>query len=235
MEPSETPPAFVFRHTEISIAAEKVWLDGLLSHAPDARGLVVFLDSGAGRLRDPLTRLLPAVFEGARYASMSVDLLTRHEEMRDPDAHFNVPLMHHRLVAALEWIEHQPQLHRLPLAVVAAGTATAAAIRAASQRPDRILCLVCIAGRPDLAGAGPLSRIQCPTRFIVGADDPAAEHHHRPAFKLLGGPSDWVGLAGRGAALHSSDALRELSAAVLEWLRERLPASIPLPPADDEP
>ena len=71
--------------------------------------------------------------------------------------------------------------------------------------------------------------------FIVGADDPAAEHHHRPAFKLLGGPSDWVGLAGRGAALHSSDALRELSAAVLEWLRERLPASTPLPPADDEP
>ena len=37
MEP-ENPPAFVFRPTEISIAAEKVWLDGLLSHAPDARG-----------------------------------------------------------------------------------------------------------------------------------------------------------------------------------------------------
>ena len=189
-------------------------------------------DSGAGRLRDPLTRLLPAVFEGARYASMSVDLLTRHEEMRDPDAHFNVPLMHHRLIAA-------PRVDRTP-----AATALASARRRRRRHGDCSRNPRCVAAprphpvpglysrAPRLAGAGPLSRIQCPTCFIVGADDPAAEHHHRPP-SLFRRPERLVGC---GAAqrcilpMHCANSPRRCSNGFASDYM-----SIPLPPADDEP
>ena len=234
MHSTNERPAFVFRHTEISIAAERVWLDGLLSHAPDARGLIVLVDNGAGRLHDPLRRSLPKAFESARYACMSLDLLTRHEENRDPDARYNVPQMHHRLVAALEWARHQPQLHDLPTAIVAGGTTAAAAIRAAAEQPDRVLSLICLAGRPDLAGAGPLSRVQCPTRFIVGADDPDREHHTLPAFKLLSCLSSWVALSGEAGELRSIGAINAVAGPCLEWIENQLPASIPVPPSDDE-
>lgn len=234
MQTSEQPSGFVFRRTELSIAAERVWLDGLLSHAPDARGLVVFLDNGAGRLHDPLQRLLTSAFEAARYAWIGIDLLTRYEENRDPDACFNVPQMHHRLLSALDWIQHQPQLHVLPLAIVAAGTTTAAAIRAAAERPDRVLTLACLAGRPDLAGAGPLSRVQCPTRFIVGADDPGRDHHHLPAFRLLSCPTDWAELPGLSDDLHSAQAIKTLAPVCLEWIGSQLPRTIPPQALDDE-
>lgn len=211
------------RHTSLSIPAEHVWLDAALADAAGVPALVLLVQNGCvlhGDLREPL---VAQRLEAAGHATLCADLLTRHEEQRDPDARYNVPLMSARLLAIIEWIDHQPALGELPLAIVASGTPCGAAIRAAARRPERVRALVCRGGRPDLAGAGPLKLVGCPTRFIVGGEDRGRERFQRSAFELLCVTRDWRELEGVDEDFRAPGALERAAALTLDWLERSLP------------
>ena len=160
------------RHSLISIPSAQVWLEALLCHAPDVRGLALIVQPlatppGAER-EDDVARMLQA----AGFATLTVDLLTDYEETRDPDTRFNVPQLALRIEGVRDWIAHQPNLGALQVGLLASGTACGAAIRAAARAPEHYNALVCRGGRPDLAGAKPLASLTTPTLFAVGGQDP---------------------------------------------------------------
>lgn len=211
------------RHTTISIPAGSAWLEGELSHAPDVRGLAVLLRP-AGGPRAPSGEIAVAeILQQAGFATLVINLLTEYEETRDPDARFNVPQMANRVLAVAEWVGHQPPLAGLAVGVVACGTASGAAIRAAWKSPGHFAAIVCGAGRPDLAGATPLNTLTTPVRFVVGAADP-----HTPmlmnAYDHLGAPRDWHTLLGVGEHFAEPDAVKGLARLAAEWLELKLPS-----------
>lgn len=208
------------RTTPISIPAGPAWLDGVLAHAPDVRGLALILLPGA--LRESRDAHLAAVLQGAGFATLSLHLLTRYEESRDPDARYNVPLLATRVEAAGEWISHQPLLERLAVGLVATGTASGAAIRVAARAPERFPTLVCRAGRPDLAGAGPLRALRVPVRFIVGEQDPGRDIVTQ-AYGHLTAPHDWQTVKGAGELFQEPGTLDTASRLAAEWLERTLP------------
>lgn len=217
---------YAFRHTSLSIPAERIWLDGMLAHAPDVRGLIVLVQNGCILHADLRETVIARRLEEAHYATLNVDLLTRYEEQRDPDARYNVPLMSARLLTVLDWIDHQPGLETLPLGLAGSGTTCGAAIRAASKRNDRISALVCRGGRPDLAGAGPLRLVHCPSRFIIAGEDDGVERYQRPAFDLLPEPKDWQVVAGADEHFRNPGTLEHAARLTLEWYQQRLPAVV---------
>ena len=66
-----------------------------------------------------------------------------------------------------------------------ASTGAAAALVAASERPNVISAVVSRGGRPDLAGQQVLNRIQAPTLLIVGENDKQVIHLNENALKQL--------------------------------------------------
>ncbi len=210
------------RTTPISIPAESIWLDGTLSHAPDVRGLVLILQPGANPIVHKRQALIAGVVQGAGFATLSLDLLTRHEEQHDPDARFNVTRLAERLLAANDWIEHQPPLEALPIGLLAFGTASAAIVRAAAKKPDRFSSLACLAGRPDLAGAGPLRSLQAPTLFVVGREDPGTAIL-RQAFDMIPADREWRAADGGEIEHLAPEDLRQSASLVAEWLRKKMP------------
>jgi pimeloyl-ACP methyl ester carboxylesterase len=66
-----------------------------------------------------------------------------------------------------------------------ASTGAAAALVAASERPNVISAIVSRGGRPDLAGQQVLNRIQAPTLLIVGENDKQVIHLNENALKQL--------------------------------------------------
>lgn len=206
------------RTTLISIPTEGVWLDGALAHAPDVLGLALIPHSDNYHAPDAQPSLLADTLQAAGYATMAVNLLGRHEAARDPDASFNVPRMTLRLLAAVEWIGHQPPLAGLGIGLVASGTGCGAAIRAAVNAPDRFDALVCMGGRPDLAGAAPLRTLGTPVRFVIRTHDRQAEILVR-AYELITTTRDWqlVGDGESGADDASADA-------AADWLQHHLRA-----------
>lgn len=181
------------RNTLISIPAQAVWLDGLLSHAPDVRGLALVLHSSGYPALDPGPRPIETALQARALATIRLALLTRQEAARDPDAPFNVPRLTERILAAAEWIAHQPPLAELPIGLVARDAGCAGAIRAAAKAPERFAAIACVDGRADLAGAEPLRLLRCPIRFVVSPGR-AEGAILAKAFSLLQGPRDWLAL-----------------------------------------
>lgn len=197
------------RHTPIRIHADEQWLDGTLAHAPDVRAAVLLLAAAGEAPPDA------AAVQAAGFATLELELLSAHEIAAGADAAFDIARLARRLVAALAWMVHQPQLAALKIGIVASGTACAAAVRAlgSDEHGFPVEALVLRGGRADLAGAGPLRRLGTPTRFVLqaGAD---GEDIARLAFALLpAARADWPATASAA----------DEQAAVLDWLQRRLP------------
>lgn len=217
------------RHSLISIPAEGIWLDGSLAHAPDVRGLVLVVQPGASQATHRREAEFASVLQQAGFATLALDLLTRHEEQRDPDACFNIARLTERILAATDWIDHQPPLTSLPLGLLASGTASAAVIRAAVKAPARYGAVACLAGRPDLAGASPLRNLRRPTVFVVGHDDPGIAIM-RQAFDMIPANHRWHATAGAEPEHMSAEELEAAALQAAQWFL----AELPLPPRDPD-
>ena len=144
-------------------------LPGTLDVPQGALALVVFAHgSGSSRL-SPRNRAVASALNRRRIATLLFDLLTPAEEA-DRSNVFNIPLLAARLADAVDWLDGQPDLARLPLGLFGASTGAAAALVAASNLPQRVGAVVSRGGRPDLAGEA-LGRVRAPTLLIVGGAD----------------------------------------------------------------
>ena len=91
------------RHTQLSIPANGVWLDGMLAHAPDVRALALCLHSHGHPALEQAARPLELALQAAGFATMVVNLLTRQEAQLPILHQFQQELMHPHAVP-LHWI-----------------------------------------------------------------------------------------------------------------------------------
>ncbi|MDF0489302.1 dienelactone hydrolase family protein [Sphingomonas sp. H39-1-10] len=145
-------------------------LNGLLAIPPDPSGIVIFAHgSGSGRL-SPRNNHVADALHAAGMATLLLDLLTPEEE-QDRVNVFDIALLASRLVGAADWVRGLPSTSMLPIGYFGASTGAGAALLAASGPDPRIRAIVSRGGRPDLAGARALARVQAPTMLIVGSRD----------------------------------------------------------------
>jgi putative phosphoribosyl transferase len=177
----------------VRIPVGEVLLEGEFTLPSGASGIVVFAHgSGSGRF-SPRNRAVAAVLVQAGLATLLMDLLTLEEESADRlTAHlrFDIELLTQRVVGAIDWLPTQPGAKALPIGCFGASTGAAAALIAASQRPDRVGAVVSRGGRPDLAGPA-LARVRAPTLLIVGGRDREVLELNQSALEDLGGPA-WL-------------------------------------------
>jgi putative phosphoribosyl transferase len=88
--------------------------------------------------------------------------------------------------AALAWAARHPATAGLHLGVFCTGAGAAAALRAAADHANAVCAIVACSGRPDLAGAAALQRVDAPTLLIVGGEDADALARNRHALRQMG-------------------------------------------------
>lgn len=158
----------------LSIHSEHGLLHGKLLLVPAARGFVV-LAHDTKRLDARDDRLANA-FRQAGFSTLSVDLISSHEE-NFPDIHNNVPLLARRLIDFLGLIKLRMQmgeLPTLPIGLFAANATTPVAVRVAALRDHDIAALVCRGGLIDLAGVLYLRTLASP--LLVLAEESDIQH-----------------------------------------------------------
>jgi putative phosphoribosyl transferase len=144
-------------------------LPGNLHVPAEAGGLVVFAHGSGSSRFSPRNMAVAQGLNGQGMATLLFDLLTPDEE-QDRANVFDIPLLAERLVGAVDWIDRQPDLARLPLGLFGASTGAAAALVAAARLGARVGAVVSRGGRPDLAAAA-LDEVTAPTLLIVGGFD----------------------------------------------------------------
>lgn len=195
-------------------------LPGDLVIPPQALGLVMFVHgSGSGR-QSPRNRWMAGEFQKLHLATLLFDLLTE-EEAQDRRMVFDIDLLGRRVVEAIHWTEHHPDLADLRLGLFGASTGAAAALRGAATRPDRVAAVVSRGGRPDLALAS-LPHVQAPTLLIVGGLDTDVLALNRQALRQLHAPKRLEVVPGAGHLFEEPGAMSSVAVFASSWFEKYL-------------
>lgn len=174
-------------HAQVQVDTGPVVLEGNLDIPASAEGVVLFAHgSGSGRY-SPRNRFVASELQHASLGTLLIDLLSEQEEAAEQyTAHlrFDIDLLADRLVAAIDWLDHDPRTGGLPIGLFGASTGGGAALVAAARRPGRVAAVVSRGGRPDLA-RGALLHVRAPTLLIVGGYDEVVIELNESAFRQL--------------------------------------------------
>lgn len=208
----------------IQVTAGKSILKGSLCIPKKAYGVVLFAHgSGSSRL-SPRNQYVSRILRKAGLASLLFDLLTEEEEEIDSanaELRFNIELLSKRLIGATDWIMESSEARKLKLGYFGASTGAAAAIVAASERPDVIKAVVSRGGRPDLAGEA-LRKVKAPTLLMVGARDTLVLDLNREALNQLNTEKSLVTISGATHLFEEPGKLEEVARVAAEWFKKYL-------------
>jgi fermentation-respiration switch protein FrsA (DUF1100 family) len=195
-------------------------LAGTLQVPKHAYALVAFAHgSGSSRL-SPRNTAVASALNARGIATLLFDLLTPAEEVDRANV-FNIPLLAVRLVDAVNWLDGQPSLTRLPLGLFGASTGAAAALVAATKLPRRVGAVVSRGGRPDLAGDA-LDRVRAPTLLIVGGADFGVIELNEQALARLQGPKALEIIPGASHLFPEPGALEAVIDHAARWFEQHL-------------
>src|SRR5262245_6658052 len=211
--------------TTVQIAAGAVTLNGDLGLPDRATGCVLFAHGSGSSRRSSRNRFVAAELRDAGLATMLMDLLTEQEERTDRQSaqlRFDINLLTDRLVAATDWLASESRTSKLPLGYFGASTGAAAALAAATRRPDRVAAIVSRGGRPDLAAAA-LPTVRAPTLLIVGGNDDRVIPLNEFALHRLGAPTKkLVTVPGATHLFDEPGTLEEVARLAANWFARYL-------------
>jgi dienelactone hydrolase len=212
----------------VQIKAGRVPIQGDLTAPLKAAGLVVFAHGSGSSRFSRRNRSVAQVLHSGGYATLLLDLLTREEDATDEQTReyrFDVDRLGYRVVAAIDWAASHPNVARLPVACFGASTGAAAALIAASERPEIVRAVISRGGRPDLAGYA-LPQVQAPTLLIVGGDDEPVIELNRAAMRRMRAPVQLEIVPGATHLFEEPGALERVSQLALAWCRKYMKGAL---------
>lgn len=202
-------------------------LQGDLLVPPRPIGVVLFAHGSGSSRHSPRNQYVAQELEERGCAALLIDLLSADEEAVDAhtaEYRFDIGLLTERLVMIIDWLHAGPATHAWPIGLFGASTGGAAAIVAASARPDEVRAVVSRGGRPDLAGAA-LGHCAAPTLLIVGALDQAVLEMNEDSMRRMHGPVSLEIVPGATHLFEEPGALDRVAQLAGDWFARYLPSS----------
>ena len=212
------------RSVPVQIRVGTALIEGDLTVPEPARGLVVFAHGSGSSRFSQRNRFVADRLVGGGFATLLLDLLTRHEDavdQRTREYRFDIERLGHRVVAAIDWAAGVPALSPLPIACFGASTGAAAALIAAAERPEFVQAVISRGGRPDLAGEA-LARVLAPTLLIVGGYDTEVIQLNQTAMRQMHAPAELAIVPGATHLFEEPGALDQVCRLALGWCRKYL-------------
>ena len=216
----------VHPRTDVSIPVDGVLLEGELTIPDGAVGVVVFAHGSGSSRHSPRNRGVAEALNDDRLATLLFDLLEPREEeldRRTGELRFDIALLGRRLVAALDWLAHEPATKDLRTGCFGASTGAAAALVAAASRPSQVAAVVSRGGRPDLAGEV-LASVSAPTLMIVGGNDGEVLELNQQAQRQMLAETVLEVVPGAGHLFSEQGALERVELLARTWFRRWLGA-----------
>jgi putative phosphoribosyl transferase len=209
----------------MDIACDGLTLEADLAVPPRATGLVVFAHGSGSSRHSPRNRAVARTLNEAGLGTLLLDLLTPGEETADARTgrlRFDVPLLAQRVAMAVDACT-RPGASTSDLAVglFGASTGAAAALVAATMRPEAVRAVVSRGGRPDLAGAA-LGHVQAATLLIVGGEDHQVLALNQQAHDEMRCERQLVVIPGATHLFEEPGALARVAVLAAEWFRQHL-------------
>ena len=208
----------------ISIPIHSVNLPGNLNLPEAAQGIVLFAHGSGSSRHSPRNRFVAEVLQESGFGTLLIDLLTEEEEGMDyytSQLRFNINLLATRLVGVTDWLLQNESTRDLKIGYFGASTGAAAALVAATQRPQQVSAIVSRGGRPDLASSV-LYRVKAPTLLIVGGYDEPVIAMNQSAFAQLQVETELKIVPKATHLFEESGALETVAQLASQWFQSHL-------------
>jgi dienelactone hydrolase len=213
--------------SDIRVPIGKGTLEATLDMPRPTSAVVVFAHGSGSSRHSPRNRRVAETLRRAGLGTLLIDLLTPVEEIEDTaTAHlrFDIPLLAGRLVSATDWLVEHLKARDLAVGYFGASTGAAAALVAATLRPDVVRAVVSRGGRPDLA-ADVLHQVHAPTLLIVGGDDQPVVGLNQAALNMLAGTKELTIVPGASHLFSEPGALNTVAELAAAWFVRYLTAA----------
>jgi putative phosphoribosyl transferase len=217
-------PKRLMRSHPVALPVGEERIHGDLQVPLNSRGLDVFAHGSGSSRHSPRNQLVANTLNRGGIATLLIDLLTASEEAidnRTAQLRFNIPFLADRLVRVTDWVGKHPYTATLTVGYFGASTGAAAALLAATDRPDVVKAIVSRGGRPELA-APRLEKVRAPTLLIVGGNDPVVIQLNYQAAQMLRAPCRIEILPGAGHLFEEPGMLAQVAQLALDWFEKHL-------------
>ncbi len=208
----------------VRVLAGPIVLEGNLTMPDKAQGIVLFAHGSGSSRHSPRNRYVAQVLSDTGFATLLIDLLMEKEEDAErwtKHLRFDIGLLARRLVGATDWLKQNAETEHLRIGYFGASTGAAAALVAATERPEDIGAIVSRGGRPDLAGSA-LKRVQAPTLLIVGGHDLPVIDMNQAALDQLRVPKRLTIVPGATHLFEEPGTLEEVARLASQWFGQYL-------------
>lgn len=204
----------------VQFVADDVMLEGTLRIPNDSRSVVVFAHGHGGDRRSPRSQYLAASLREMGFATLLFNFLPAGEEPTEdgPD----VAALTRRLVGATDWIIKAAGATNVRVGYFGAGTGGAAALIAATERPDVVQAIVTRGALADLAKDA-IPNVAAPTLLIVGGLDTGVMDANREALRQLNCEKRFQIISGAGHLFEEPGVLEQVLSVACQWYRRFLP------------
>lgn len=223
----KTPELTADEFVRLPVAGGK--LDGRLRMPEEARGVVVFSDSGQQCHHGSVVRHVAQRLDEVGIGTLYVDLACRQEIQSEPTSTLvrtNTHLLAERLGEAVGWLTDSEDGEAPAIGLFGANYAGAASLVAAARMPGDIATVVSLAGRPDFV-ADHLSSVETPSLLVARKGQVDEFERNRRATGDLAGPAKLATVPGNS---HPSEEFKT-KAAVAElavgWYSQHLWRPVP--------
>src|ERR1700704_2310736 len=218
------PAAQTVEEQFVRVPAGEVMLDGNLTLPEEARAIGLFAHGSGSSRHSPRNRYVARLLNEAKLSTLLIDLLSLDEEVidaRTAQLRFDIGLLAERLVAATDWLTQFPDTRQLRIGYFGASTGAAAALAAATVRPNVVGAVVSRGGRPDLAGAA-LMQVKAPTLLLVGEYDGQVIELNRHALAQMRCEKQLVIVPGATHLFEEPGALDVVAQLARDWFQRHL-------------
>jgi len=212
----------------VQVSTDSVILEGNLGIPEGAEGIVLFAHGSGSSRFSPRNQFVARVLREGGLATLLIDLLTSEEEKidrRTRHLRFDINLLAGRLVGATDWLSQHPDTRDLHIGHFGASTGAAAALIAATERPDVVEAIVSRGGRPDLAGPV-LSQVEAPTLLIVGGNDIPVIELNQQALAQLRTEKKLEIVPGATHLFEEPGALEQVAQLARQWFQRYLTVQV---------
>jgi putative phosphoribosyl transferase len=199
-------------------------LGAFIEGEPDV-GTVIFAHGSGSSRHSRRNQHVARLLQDAGMRTVLMDLLTEEEEkvdVRTREHRFDIGLLATRVTGAIDWWRSDsPGSPEGSVGLFGASTGAAAALIAATQRPDEVGAVVSRGGRPDLA-ADALGSVKSPTLLIVGGLDTQVIELNESARSHIACESMIEIIPGASHLFEEPGALDQVADLATRWFTEHL-------------
>lgn len=208
----------------VHVSVDSATVEGNLSVPEGAGGIVLFAHGTGSSRHSPRNNFVAEELRDGGLATLLIDLLTPEEkeiDRRTRRIRFDIDRLAERVVGAMDWLAGQSETADLDIGLFGSSTGAAAALIAATKRPNLASAVVSRGGRVDMAEPI-LDEVTAPTLFIVGGKDRQVLDLNRQALAQLETEKQLEVISGAGHLFEEPGALDEVARLAHEWFQRHL-------------